>query len=112
LGNLAVDATTGRATLFPGPVGAADDAQFSPASPRLAYLAVVDVPVPGSPDTSAADEGLYVADPRGQQRKELVQTTLATDIRDPVWSSDGRSVAYLWGNSSPQGPTRSTRSTW
>ena len=100
--NLAVDAATGRATALPGAAGAADDVQASPVAPRLAYLAVVDVPVPGQPNTEDADEGLYVADPDGHRRAELAQTTLATDIRDPVWSPDGRSVAYIWGGSPDQ----------
>ncbi len=95
--NLAVDAATGRATTLPGAAGVADDVQASPVALRLAYLAVVDVPVPGQPNTEDADEGLYVADSDGRRRAELAQTMLETDIRDPAWAPDGRSVAYIWG---------------
>ena len=102
--NLAVDAATGQATALPRAAGAADDVQASPIAPRLAYLAVVDVPAPGQPNTEDADEGLYVVDPDGRRRAELAQTTLATDIRDPVWAPDGRSVAYIWGGPPGQIP--------
>ncbi len=100
--NLAVDASTGRSTPLPGAVATADDVQISPAAPRLAYQAVVYIPVPGQPNTEDAEDGVFVSDARGRRQTLLVRTS-STSIQDPVWSPDGRSVAYLWGGPSSRG---------
>lgn len=100
---LAVAAATGRATHLFAVDANVDDAAYSPVAPRLLYRASVFVPVPGQPDTEDAEDGVFVADARGRRRTLLVRTS-STSIQNPVWSPDGRRVAYLWAGSSAQVP--------
>lgn len=95
--DLAIDVTTGRARALFAPDDNVADVRLSPVAARLAYLATVFVPVAGQPNTSEADNGVYIADLHGQHRTMLTRTISSTAIQDPVWSPDGRSVAYLWG---------------
>jgi len=93
--DLEINVVTGRATALFAPDDNVADVQLSPVAARLAYLAIVFVPVAGQPNTDEADDGVYIADVHGHHRTMLTRTTSATSIQDPVWSPDGRSGAYL-----------------
>jgi len=95
--DLMIDRATGRATALFALDDNVADVHLSPVAARLVYLATVFVPVAGQPNTSEADDGVYIADLHGHHRTMLTRTTSSTFIQDPIWSPDGRSVAYLWG---------------
>ncbi len=90
---LALDAVTGQSRML---VDGGWYASYAPTGASLTY-------VTGGIGTVATPMALWVADARGQHRRKLV--SVSGTILSPVWSPDGRAIAYIEGGRAADRPT-------
>lgn len=90
---VAVDARTGRVRRAVVPLGG-EGAVFSPASPALAYY-TNEYPLDGEP-AAGGPYVLHVQEPAGGHTRVVGRDTNPSPAA-PIWSPDGKTLAYLWG---------------